>query len=79
MAIPFKYVHMREHMEKQKSVLYGNITNSVTYVDTIIVVVIMVGASLTMALVFAGTVLSFKWWNLAGIRRYYKKFSNIKN
>jgi hypothetical protein len=58
MAIPFKYVHMREHMEKQKSVLYGNITkNSVIYVDTIIVVVIMVGASLTMALVFAGTVL----------------------
>lgn len=47
--------------------------------DTIIVVVIMVGASLTMALVFAGTVLSFTWWNLARIRRYYKKFINIKN
>jgi hypothetical protein len=36
----------------------------VTYVDTIIVVVLMTGASLMMALLFASTVLSFKWWSI---------------
>ena len=33
-----------------------------TYVDTIIFVVTMIGANLTIALIFASTVLSFKWW-----------------
>jgi hypothetical protein len=40
-------------------------------VDTIIYVIMMIGASLAMALLFASTVLSYKWWNLPLIHRHH--------
>jgi hypothetical protein len=38
----------------------------------IIVVVSMIGVSLMMALFFASTVLSYKWWNLPFFHRYLR-------
>ena len=40
--------------------------------DTIIFVVTMIGASLMMALLFASTVLSYKWWNLPLVQRHLR-------
>jgi predicted ATP-binding protein involved in virulence len=40
-------------------------------VDTIVYVIMMIGASLAMALLFASTVLSYKWWNLPLIHRLH--------
>ena len=44
--------------------------------DTIILVVSMIGASLMIALIFASTVLSFKWWNMVLIRRHHRSKNN---
>ena len=44
--------------------------------NTIIFVVIMTVASLTMALLFAGTVLSLRWWKLIVIHRHPKNRNN---
>ena len=50
-----------------------------TYVDTIVYVIMMIGASSAMALLFASTVLSYKWWNLPLIhRRHTSKNSQQK-
>jgi hypothetical protein len=51
-------------------------TKLVTYVDAIIFVILMVGMSLMMALLFAGTVLSFKWWKLVAVPRNPKNRNN---
>ncbi|MGB8778304.1 MAG: hypothetical protein WCC82_08750 [Nitrososphaeraceae archaeon] len=40
--------------------------------DTIIFVVTMIGASLMMALLFASTVLSYKWWNLPLVQKHLR-------
>ena len=41
--------------------------------DTIIILVVtMIGASLMMALLFASTVLSYKWWNLPLVQRHLR-------
>ena len=40
--------------------------------DTIVFVITMIGASLAIALLFASTVLSYKWWNLPLIHRHHK-------
>jgi hypothetical protein len=39
-------------------------------VDAITLAVIMIGSSLTIALLFAATVLSFKWWKVIAIHRH---------
>ena len=44
-----------------------------TYVDTIIFEVTMVGANLAIALLFASTVLSLKWWKPTTIHRLLEK------
>ena len=43
---------------------------------TIIFVVTMIGASLMMALLFASTVLSYKWWNLPLVQRHLRRKNN---
>jgi hypothetical protein len=48
----------------------------VTYVDAIIFVIQLICLSLMMALLFAGTVLSFKWWRLIVVPRYIKNRNN---
>ncbi|CAN5504624.1 hypothetical protein BH18THE2_BH18THE2_32870 [soil metagenome] len=40
--------------------------------DTIVFVITMIGASLAIALLFASTVLSCKWWNLPLFHRRHK-------
>jgi hypothetical protein len=44
----------------------------VTYVDTITFIVIIAGSSLAVALLFAATVLSFKWWKMILIHRHHR-------
>jgi hypothetical protein len=39
-------------------------------VDTIVFVIMMIGESLAIALLFASTVLSYKWWNLPLFHRH---------
>ena len=39
--------------------------------DTIVFVIMMIGASLAIALLFASTVLSYKWWNLPLFHRHH--------
>ena len=40
--------------------------------DTIVFVITMIGASFAIALLFASTVLSYKWWNLPLFHRHNK-------
>ena len=47
--------------------------------DTIIVVVSMIGASLMMALLFASTVLSFKWWSISLTHRHRSEDDEFRN
>ena len=47
--------------------------------DTIILVVSMIGASLLIALFFASSVLSFKWWNLVFTNRHRSEDDQFRN
>ena len=40
--------------------------------DTIVFVITMIGGSFAIALLFASTVLSYKWWNLPLFHRHHK-------